>query len=349
MIPIEYFVQLVPWMFGLSLAFLFYMNWRRERSIDREIARDERERQFAQAEEAARRSEHERDMARWRETEREKKLEEEVISSKAGGGAGGYIVLDLPNNMRGMFQDLLKGFEEYARLKGYSVSFSVDSTFSDRIAFKFTLTDPDVVVSNERIRKDLKDYLEKVTNGHSLQDLPQVISIEEHELLVATLTNRINFLQTNYNLAKVSADFYEGLIRRAASQPFLPSNIVVQTGGAYHAPNYTALNSPQALLGNGNSAESTIHIGDTYKERSVQIEQLGRLLMELRNEVSSDARDAVVRDILNAKEELESAAQPDTGQLAKWLKRAKETIQASSFGIEAVRSAQELFRLFGIL
>ena len=341
-------ISLVPWSFALALGMIFYVAWRRERAEDREIRRHELEQQRTQAEKEAERREQERDDARLDRYTREKKEEEEKIRTQAGDGSGGYIVLDLPDEQRALFHDLLKGFEEYARLKGYGVSFSVDTTFHDRIAFKFTLTDPDLVVGNDRVRKDLREYLEKVSQGDPLDDLPQIISIEEHEILVATLRNRISFLQHSYNLEKNSVEFYEGLIRRANTQPFLPSpGIVVQTGGAYNAPSYSALNSPQAVLGIENTSKSSIRIAVTYKERKEQIDRLVDVLERLAKEPPDHERDEAIRSLENIKEELEHAEQPEPGRVVRWIERAKQAMQLGSLGRETVQAAKELFKALG--
>ncbi len=347
--PTEFIVSLLPWSFAFALGFLFFMSWQRERREDRQIRMHELEIQRVRAMEEEKRREQERDDARYERYSREKKQEEDQLKVQAGGGSGGYIVLDLPDSQRGLFHDLLKGFEEYARLKGYGVSFSVDTTFHDRIAFKFTLTDPDVVVGNERVRKDLKEYLERVSKGDSLDDLPQVISIEEHDVLVATLKNRISFLQHSYNLVKTSAEFYEKLIQRAGTQTFLPTpSVVVQTGGTYSAPQYSALNSPQAVLGIENSVTNKLRIAVTYKERKEQIDRLADLIERLTSEAPNVERDEAIRSLSNIKEELEVADQPDPSRVARWLEKAKQAIQLGSLGHEAVQAAKELFKLFGL-
>ena len=346
---IELLVSFVPWFLAFALASFFIIYWQRERRLDREMRAHELHVQQKREEEETKRRERERDDARYEKYSQETKQEEARIRALAGGGSGGYIILDLPDAQRGLFHDLLKGFEEYARLKGYGVSFSVDSTFHDRIAFKFTLTDPDVVIGNDRVRKDLKEYLEKVSRGDSLDDLPQVISFEEHEVLVATLKNRINFLQHSYNLAKTSAEFYEGLIRRATAQPFLPApSVVVQTGGAYNAPSYTAMNSPQAVLGIENSSQNTIRIAVTYRERKEQIDGLSGIIERLLKEASDSERDEAIRNLVNVKEELEHIDPPEPSRVARWLERAKQAIQLGSFGHETVQAAKELFKLFGL-
>lgn len=342
-------------MMGLSLAMLFFFYWQRERRIEREMRLREFEKQErreleenVRREAEATRLMEERDQARHEKWSQERKEEEALIRTQAGAGTGGYIYVDMSDSKRSLFHDLLKGFEEYARLKGYAVSFSSDSTFSNKIAFKFTLTDPDVVVGTDRVRKDLKEYLEKVSRGDSLDDLPQVISVEEHDLLVTTLKNRISFLQHSYNLEKNSKDFYQNLIFTISNQRVLSPSIVVQTGGAYNAPSYSALNSPQAVLGIENSSKSSLRIAVTYKERKEQIDLLSELLRHLEKETPEPKRDEAIRNLANVKEELEQVDSPEPSRVARWLDNAKQTIQLASLGEETVAAAKELFRLFGI-
>jgi hypothetical protein len=346
----ELIVSLFPWTALTALGVLFFSAWQRERRFERQMRLNELEKEKVRENEETQRRAKEKSEADLQKYIREKKEEEEEkIRNKAGIGTGGYIIMDLPDAKRGLFHDLLKGFEEYARLQGYSVSFSVDNTFHGRIAFKFTLTDPDVVVGNERVRKDLKEYLEKVSAGDPLDDLPQIISIEEHEILVTTLRNRISFLQHSYNLAKNSVEFYEGLIHRASFQPLLPSpSVVVQTGGAYNAPSYSALNSPQAVLGIENRSENSINIAVTYKERKEQIYHIEKVLGMLSKEPQNTERDKAIRSLENIKEELEHVNQPEPGRVLRWLERAKQTVQLGSLGYETVQAAKELFKVFGL-
>ena len=35
-------------------------------------------------------------------------------------GTSGYIIIDLPEKQKSLFHDLLKGFEDFAKIKGYS-------------------------------------------------------------------------------------------------------------------------------------------------------------------------------------------------------------------------------------
>jgi hypothetical protein len=352
-LPIQAFVYFSLGSFVLALAFYALVAWRQDRGADREFARDKWRRDEEKATDEAQRRQDEKAAALDAEETRQFRIrrdtEEAEIRKQAGGGSGGYIIVDLPEDQRSLFHDLLKGFEDYARLKGYAVAFSVDATFKGRFVFKFTLTDPDVIVGNERIRRDLKEYLAKVREGDSLDDMPKILSFEEHELLVATLKNRITFLKSNFDLQTIKTTYLESLLYHIRDQPVLPApNIVVQTGGSYSAPRYAALNSPQALVGHDNTAQNRIHIAEGYAERREQIKQVDELLARLQREPLSNERNGVERNLANVKEELEDGTSPDASRVVKWLQSAKQLLQTGALGYETVFAAQELFKIFGL-
>ncbi len=347
--PVTIILNFIPWMIAFAFAILVLNTWRHERERDRSEKHAERERQEALRKREEERREEERSDATYRAYVEKQERDEAAVRANVGGGTGGYIVVDLPDAQRALFHDLLKGFEEYAQLKGYRVAFSADATFPGHIAFKFTLTDPDVIVSGERVRKDLREYIEKVSRGESLDEIPRIISIQEHDVLVATLKNRISFLQHSYNLAKTSADFYERMFSSARTLPVLPSpSVVVQTGGQISAPTYSAVNSPQALLGHHNSAASQVYIAHNYAERRAQIDQLERLLELLRAEPPTTEAQEATRAVSNVKEELESVASPEPTRVGRWLQKFKEICQVGSLGAETVAAAKELFKVFGV-
>lgn len=145
---------------------------------------------------------------------REKEFEIKKEAEESKRDTGGYIILEMPGDKRSAFIDLLKGFEDYARLRGYSVFFSFDSSIPDKVAFKFTVAAFGITVSKEQIRKDLEDYIEKVKSGGRIEDIPIVLNKQEHDLLITTLANRINFLYHNYKLVSNTLKYYERLLNR---------------------------------------------------------------------------------------------------------------------------------------
>lgn len=333
---------------GLSLGMIFLTTWRQERRRDYEF----RMKQLMIGEERREKEERERE---WKRYEREKKEEDASLRSSSGVGTGGYIILELPEEQRPFFHDLLHGFEEYAKLKGYSVSFSIDATFNERIAFKFTLKDEAFNVGPERVRRDFQEYIEKVKTGESLDDLPVVTSIEEHELLVTVLKNRISFLQHSYHLTKNAADFYEALAKKAVGMPILPSqNIILQTGGAMDSRSYNATNSTKLIQGDQNkliesSTNSSINISGSFNERKTQIENIQKVIDRIHtSEPDSEEKSKTILNLEKVKDELENETKPDESRVGKWLERAKQAVQLGSFGHETVTAVKDLLESFGI-
>jgi hypothetical protein len=215
--------------------------------------------------------------------------EERLANEKAGTGSGGYIVMDMGDKERPFFHDLLKGFEDYAKLKGYEIAFSIDASFENRIAFKFTVKADGVVVSSERVRHDFKEFVGQIRNGKidDFDDIPVATNLEEHNLLVAQLKNRVTFLQESLKLSKNSNQVYEQLLIGARAFPALPAapTVVVQTGGHMDGRNYTATNSPRLIQGDSNSytdSSVNIDIGGSFNERQTRIAALDELIAKLK-------------------------------------------------------------------
>jgi hypothetical protein len=172
--------------------------------------------------------------------------------SESGPDSGGYIIIDMPEEQKALFHDVLKGFEEYARLKGYRIHFSIDSTLSNKIAFKFTIAESDVTVSTDQVKEDLKDYIHKVQEGDSLDDIPVVISVPEHQALLLAMKNRISFLQHTYSAQQNVIRFYENMLEHLSKTNFgiLPrQSFYLQTGGDMGNKKYIATKSPVDIIG----------------------------------------------------------------------------------------------------
>ena len=200
---------------GLYFALLWRKDRRNQEIIQKELASQQRKHQMELLEIQKKQAEVEME-----ERYRDRKLQEEQLrqsmefkeQESSGPGSGGYIILDLPQDHIPAFNDLLKGFEDFAKIKGYEIRFSSDTTFPNKIAFKFTLGDEGINVSTQRVKEDLQEYIQKVQSGETLVELPIILPETEHNLLLTLMKNRINFLQHNYNLKKNAVEFYEKLI-----------------------------------------------------------------------------------------------------------------------------------------
>jgi hypothetical protein len=237
-------------------------------------------------------------------------------------------------------------------VKGYSISFSIDATFSDRVAFKFTVQDSGVNVGAERVRRDFREYIEKVRGGaESLDNLPVIASIEEHELLLTVLKNRISFLQHSYQLSQNTIQLYERLFTRANSLPALPApTVVVQTGGHMDSRNYNATNSSRLIQGESNEfsdSSKNINIGRSFNERRQRIDEITALIDKLHSSSHAESQKAIL-ELEKVKEELSEHEQPSESAISRWLNKVKDVLKIAEVGHEVVQSAQNLLHSFGI-
>ncbi len=279
--------------------------------------------------------------------DKEKKSEEEAVHD-----SGGYIIVDMPESKRSLFHDLLKGFEEYGKLKGYLVYFSIDSSIPDKIAFKFTLGESGICVNPNQVREDLKEYLDKIASGQALEDMPAIISPIEHDLVLTTLKNRINFLQSNQNLLKNTVGLYEKIIDRfMTSQQGInpPANFYLQSGGSMDTRKYIANNSSDVNQGDNNSlTDSSIKIADSFKGIKEQVEVIQHLIDALKKDKEGDdneKHDAIL-NLEKVKDELTEEDSPDKGRIAKWLGKAKNCLGGLKLAKETLDFAKDVYENF---
>ena len=287
------------------------------------------------------------------EIERKNAEKKENATSDTDFDAKGYIIIDMPEDKRSLFHDLLKGFEEYAKLKGYLIHFSVDSSIPDKIAFKFTLGESGINVSTGQVKRDLKEYLDKINSGQPLDDIPTVISPEEHDIILTTLKNRLSFLQMNYNIQKNTIALYEKVIDRITSSPhgFVPSaNFYLQSGGAMDSRKYISTNSSNVIQGDDNLLlDSSIRIADSFNDKAEQIENIQNLVDALEKvEEDAEQKQRAIINLAKVKDELADEATPDKGRIAKWLEKTKDYLGTLKLANETVLLVKKVYESFNL-
>ena len=287
-----------------------------------------------------------------------RKATNQKIDEEVGLNAGGYIIFDMPESKKSMFHDLLKGFEDYAKLRGYVISFSIDNSYTNKVAFKFTLDSSGIVVSTKQVRQDLKDYVEKVQRGDSLDDLPVILSQQEHATVQASMKTRINFLQHNYSMEKVEKEFYRRLVNELPKLGYgvAPAqNIIVQAGDSSQASSYHALNSPQAALGAGNrlignTNDQSIYIADSFNERTEQIQTVSDLWVRLYSESEKMSKETpeykecskAMENLQKVQNEMKEGEPPEPKRIHKWLEQTKYALKAFSLTSEIIEAGKKL-------
>ena len=87
---------------------------------------------------------------------------------------GGRISFNMQYSGKPFLQDLLKGFEEYAKIHGYRFGFLIDSSRPDGVTFKFTLDPSGQNDRTSHFRQDFVDYLNMVEKRDSFDHLPVI-------------------------------------------------------------------------------------------------------------------------------------------------------------------------------
>jgi hypothetical protein len=304
--------------------------------------------------------ERQRDMELQHEYERINNESKRLEEQSAGMGSGGYIIIDMPDQDRPFFHDLLKGFEDYAKLKGYSIAFSIDATYGGKIAFKFTGKNDGVVVGPERVRRDFKEYVENVSNGNTddLDQMPIIINIDEHNYFAAQLKLRINYLQHSNQAYKTTIKYYEGLLDNLKTFPALAApNVYVQTAAGnmemrhlMDSRSYSNVNSPKAIAGTDNTlTDNSINLGQSFNEKHERITALDQLISKLETAEGKTAEtEKAERALVKVKSELTDEAEPNTSAIKKWMETAKNSLATAALSYEIVEAGRRVWELFGL-
>ena len=276
---------------------------------------------------------------------------------------GGYVFVDVPDDYKGLFHDTIKGFEEFARLKGYRVGIAIDTTPPGKVGFRFTILDQGVTVSTETVRSHVDEYIAKLNESESdaFDHLPIVIDPVEHKRLTTALSARFTMVRNNAEMHKIAADFYKHLVLemvqfKNGGVSYLPaSSIIVHNqlehgGSQMTRDTYSADHSPGAAVGKDNTASikgSTITIGSTFNKKNEQVNGLSELI-ELVKRSDLQNKDDADRYLVNAKEELIDGDPPDAEFIGRCLGKVKDIFALVEKGTEIYEKAKKVLELFSL-
>ncbi|KAA3519858.1 DUF2975 domain-containing protein [Agrobacterium vitis] len=276
---------------------------------------------------------------------------------------GGYDFVQVPDEFKPMFADAMNGFCDYAKLKGYSVELSMETSQPGKVGMKITIADIGVTVSTATVRKDVNEYMQKLKDDDDFSDFPMPENAAEHMIIVSALRARFSYVKTQLEMHKIKADLLEGLLMGVKNSglgaiSYTPPQsqylqVTVQNdGGKNMGDSYKATNSQNIAQGMGASAtttNSTIQIGNNHNERAERIKALKDFVIDAQaSDVPETTKAEVVRYIENAREELEQSSEPDSGFIEKWLDRADKTLSAADAGSNLYVKLLPLLALFGL-
>ncbi len=283
-------------------------------------------------------------------------------STQNGGGEaerGGFVFVSVKDEHKAIFSDAVSGFGEYARLKGYRVTLAIDNSAQGKVGFKFIIMDREVTDSTEKVRRDVNEYITKLKDSDDLGDMPIVTDPIEHEKLVSALKMRFSFIRHEMELHAIASETYKNMLMSMKEFTkggigYAPSSqsVEVYLGGRKMRDVFKAEKSPGAAVGKQNKVEiegSTINVGSSISERNSQVESLKELTELVRaSSLAEEDKHNVIRNLENAREEIEDNDKPQPDLIAKWLGKVKTILQTASAGAELMGSAKAVLALFGI-
>lgn len=273
----------------------------------------------------------------------------------------GYTIISIPEDKKSLFHELLKGFEEYANIKGYQVNISVNSSIDGKIAFRFTLQNHDPSTKNININKDFNEYFDKILNSEELDHLPMIIDPINHKRFIMALKSKLTYLKYYYELEKTLKELYKESLN-SLRKSFLESHkyttatptIQIHNQGDIKMDykNYIANNSVNVAQGDNHSNvmnAKEINIGSSLDER-IELTQKIEVLISLLSGTTNGNQNIykAKRYLESAKDELEDESEPDKNLILKWLGKAKSFLETLELDDQVISKAKEIFQLVEI-
>jgi hypothetical protein len=173
---------------------------------------------------------------------------------------------------------------------------------------------------------------------------------QTQQLLV--LKKRISGLQSQFEVQKQMNDFYKSFIERLPTHSisYTPPINLYNGGHEMDQRKYISNNSANVMQGDNHSnliEKNSINIGSTFTERNEQVTGLDELISLLKASDSQEKGKAV-RHLENVREELTEEAEPDAGNIEKFLNKASSTLQAFDKGSEIFNKAKDVMKGFGL-
>ena len=285
----------------------------------------------------------------------------EAAAAAAVAQSGGFAFFDIADEHKALFTDALNGFSDFAKLKGYSVELSFDTTLPGKVGIRFTILDSGITVSTAKVRKDVDEYINRLRSADDLSDMPMATDSTEHVRLTSAIQARFAYLRTQAEMFAVQVEFYKRMMHEWKPDSVRgigyvsPVQIHLTNEGSRNMrDSYNAENSRNIAQGKKAKAvtkDSTIAIGSTLSEKNKQVSALKDLEKSIGDaELPDETRQKTLRHVQNAVEEMENSSNPDPDEVGKWLGRADtalKTAGAAAGLMEKLHGALEMFGLAG--
>lgn len=276
---------------------------------------------------------------------------------------GGFVFFEMDEEKKLFFQSVMSGFEDYASLKGYDISFSIDTSKESRVGIRFTINDVGVTVGSKAVRKDIEEYLEKVRNRDDFSDMPMVESPEDHRRLVAAINARVTLLEHQAELkgARQEAESYKEMFHALANmqnrgihhrdQPEIQNILQLthdQRGATAMGDKYEMVNSPGSAQGKDVTNEihnANFNLNDPGQVSDV-LSEIDEVI-ELLSASEIEDKERYLSHLNMVKEEIERAGEKDKGLINSLLGSFSKVLNYVESGSKLFRRIKGLLAAFG--
>jgi hypothetical protein len=209
-----------------------------------------------------------------------------------------------------------------------------------------------VVGNRDSVKKDLNEFISKIQNGESLDDLEAVSNDLEYSRLLMALKNRISMLQSQYEVQSNINDYYKSFFAQLPTQSVSHAQPIHIYNGGHEMDQrkYIANNSANVMQGDNHAnlvEGNNINIGSTFAEKNERIQGLDDLISLLKKE-ELQGKDKALRHLENVKEELVDEEDPDEATVSKWLSKASGILKYADQGTDLFNKAKEVMQGFGL-
>jgi hypothetical protein len=273
--------------------------------------------------------------------------------------SGGFAFFAVADEHKALFADAMNGFADFAKLKGYSVELSFDTSLPGKVGIRFTILDLGVTVSTATVRKDVDEYIDRLRTADDLSEMPMAANPVEHVRLQSALQARFSYLRTQVEMFAVQIEFYKRLMeewkkgRDRGIGYASPVQIhLTNEGWRNMRDSYNAENSQNVAQGREAKAitrGSTVLLGSTLTEKNKQVGSLkGLEAAILEAKLPDGTKQAAVRHVQNAIEEMEDNTNPNPDDGSKWLGRANSALKSAGAAAGLLEKLHEALGMFGL-
>lgn len=280
----------------------------------------------------------------------------DVSLSKDGAGIE-YV--NATGQATAYLQEVFSGFENFARMKGYSAHVATYPSDTDRLGLRFSITSREKLADRAKAQFDIEDYAKRLLEGEKFDDVPVVLTAKEHGELQKEIQRQQEKLNAKWRSkldkkSEVAQEVYTALLslRNGVSGAISPSPVLQRIEYHQHfgESNMKELNfqgaSGVVVSENSEVTVGDITIGEVAKSEET-VSDIGDLVEMVRKSGIEDA-EKYAANLELLKEELEGEEDPAPSIVTKLLNKTRGLLGAVETGSEIFVKVTGLMAKFGL-